>query len=250
MEVLLLAVALAVRRREPEELGQDASNAPLVDLAAIVFLKDDLWCAVESGHDAGGGISGHASHILRHVPPDVVGVQVLLQKDGPRQAEIANLDPTIVVNQDISGLEISVHYVGRMQKMNSTQYVIQDGCHMLLVELHVLQLHKSSQVTVFVLQDQENRVEINVWNNDFNQLCGENIFFHLGELFQNFNFSEHQLRMVRSLKNLGNVFYGIVLVGLPMLDLVDLAITATANQVLDFIPISQYVPIARIIIHF
>lgn len=84
-------------------------------------------------------------------------------KNCPRKTKIANFNRTVPIKEQICRLNISMHDIGRMQKLESTQTVVNYYNNMILTELRFLvrlkhffeiildTLHDDEQVTVGIL---------------------------------------------------------------------------------------------------
>ena len=84
-----------------EHLGKDTASAPDVDLNVVLLPgKHDLWRTVVPRR-----------HISSHL-------RIL----DSRQAEIANLQIAVFIDQDVAGLQVPVDYAGRVDVFQTTLF--------------------------------------------------------------------------------------------------------------------------------
>ena len=56
----------------------------------------------------------------------------------PWEAEITNFDPTVVINQDIGWLQVSMDDVSRVYEVDSTKDVVQNGDYVIIIVFYFL----------------------------------------------------------------------------------------------------------------
>ena len=198
-----------------EELGKVAAEAPNVDSLVVFLLKENdfrrpipPWDYV--GREAsflGASLAGSlvktdtltrflgraclfqgkmvGSRIftifqLRKTTTLAVGL-LDFRRNGSRKAKIANFDLALVVYKDVGWFDIPVHYIGRMQKVESTQGVVDNGYDVILVKRDALGLRQDiSQIGFDVLHHDEHvaLALIITRHDDIDQTSRENVIRH------------------------------------------------------------------------
>mmetsp|Transcript_71437 Transcript_71437/g.159958 ORF Transcript_71437/g.159958 Transcript_71437/m.159958 type:complete len:201 (+) Transcript_71437:377-979(+) len=108
---LVLRVVAREERSPHLHLGEDAADRPDVDGPGVVRPRaEDLRCPVPSGAD----VLGHGAH------------PVLVREADTRQAEVAYLEVTIAVHEEVPGLQVSVDDQGRVHILHAAKELIEE----------------------------------------------------------------------------------------------------------------------------
>jgi hypothetical protein len=110
----LVDVVLAGEERLAlEHLSEDAAGAPDIDLDVVLLPGEhDLGGAVV----AGGDVAGH------------LGVL------DAGEAEVADLQVTVLVDEDVAGLQVAVHDAGRVHVLQAAQDLVEEVLDELLLQ--------------------------------------------------------------------------------------------------------------------
>mmetsp|Transcript_84442 Transcript_84442/g.225631 ORF Transcript_84442/g.225631 Transcript_84442/m.225631 type:complete len:216 (-) Transcript_84442:51-698(-) len=101
----------------PNHLTQDTPYRPDIDGLAVAVIQDDFRRSVPPGH-----------HIISQS-------QVLLIVRKPScKSKITNLQVTVLVHQDVRGLQIPVNHVGRVQVLQPAKDLVDEILEMLVAE--------------------------------------------------------------------------------------------------------------------
>lgn len=87
----------------PEDLGEDAAHGPDVDRGPVVVAREQQL----------GGAVPARDHVLGHKLPVALA--------GPREPEVAYLQVAVGVHQEVSGLEVAVKNIGRVEIFQPSQ---------------------------------------------------------------------------------------------------------------------------------
>ena len=160
--------------------------------------------------------------------------------DGASQAKVTNLDLAGLVDQEVNRLQVSVDYVGRVQEFNSTSQVVEDGEHVVCVEVRGL-LDDVFQSVVTEVCDEEDLVEslqirLTLARDDYiMQFYRKYVVLYFGQLMQNSYFSKHKLSQVHVVKDPINALDGVDLTRLVVLNFGHFAKAALADDLEDLI---------------
>lgn len=117
-----------------QQLGQNATHGPNIDWELISY-SAGVWGV--SGTHTGFRVALEAQHDFRRTVPSCGDIFrhvscILLRVDGETtgQTEIANLQLAIRVDEKVSGLQITVQNVGRMDVFETAEDLVNEGLEM------------------------------------------------------------------------------------------------------------------------
>ena len=96
-----------------EHLSEDAAGAPDVDLDVVLLPGE---------HDLGGTVVA-GRHVAGHLGVLDAG-----------EAEVADLEVAVLVDEDVAGLEVAVHDAGRVHVLESAQDLVEEVLYELFLE--------------------------------------------------------------------------------------------------------------------
>lgn len=101
--------------------GQGASGGPAI-AEGRRGVRTGLGVALEAQHDLRGTVPPRG-HVLGHVASILLGVD----GEATSQAKIADLELAIGVNEKVTGLQVTVQHVGRMDVLETAQDLVDEG---------------------------------------------------------------------------------------------------------------------------
>eukprot|EP00962_Isochrysis_galbana_P009630 scaffold2684_cov124-Isochrysis_galbana.AAC.11 len=117
---LVQIVATGQQRLARHHLSENAAACPDVNRSRIrLVLEQQLWSAVPARHD-----------VLSE--PHVFDLCTWVHR--ARQPKVANLQVTILVDQEIAWFQIAVQHMGRMERMDTAQDLVEEVLKMLFRE--------------------------------------------------------------------------------------------------------------------
>mmetsp|Transcript_89002 Transcript_89002/g.265511 ORF Transcript_89002/g.265511 Transcript_89002/m.265511 type:complete len:223 (+) Transcript_89002:204-872(+) len=133
-------------RGAPDQLPEDAAHAPKVYGSSVLHGgQDDLRCAVPACADV---LRAQEVVVLRREarPP-------------PGQAEVAELDVTVLVHQHVERLQVSMHHVRGVDVEQGPKYVVGEELDVVVAQ-RLFGADHGVQVCVHELRDEVDLVEI------------------------------------------------------------------------------------------
>lgn len=232
-----------------QALGKDAAHRPYINLSGVIlFEKDEFGGSVPAGHD----MAGHGALQTLGVRDDNdSAVSVLLawgicqitgtKKDGSSDSagktEIANLDCTILIDETIGWLQITVINTGAMKVSRTDADVIHESLDMQFCEEH----GSAEQLFEIGIADLENDVEfvetIEILGNDnIVQFDQEEV----GHSAENGHLTEDTLAIDQIVKNAVNSLDGDHLAASCVAGLADLSVGTMADELAHLIVLRDF----------
>ncbi|KAI6751336.1 hypothetical protein HG531_006032 [Fusarium graminearum] len=106
-----LTILSGEKRLAAEHLSEDTADRPHIDgLGVLLESQHDLRRTVPSSRD----IFGHETRVI------------LLRGSGSRKTEIADLEITVGVEEEVGGLQVSVQHVGRVHRLEGSEGLVDE----------------------------------------------------------------------------------------------------------------------------
>ena len=96
---------------------------------------------------------------------------------GSCKAKVANLEVVVLINQDVSWLDISVHHIRLMKKVQGAKKFKQDHDCMLLGKIDALLAEELFEITAYTVHDNEDVGHV-LRDNKIMDLHRVDVFFH------------------------------------------------------------------------
>mmetsp|Transcript_31866 Transcript_31866/g.98600 ORF Transcript_31866/g.98600 Transcript_31866/m.98600 type:complete len:389 (+) Transcript_31866:276-1442(+) len=194
-ELQLGEVVLALEERAPQHhLGEDAADGPDVDGGRVALV--------------------HEQQLRRTVPArdDVVGEDGVLVGvvEGPGQPIVAHLEVAVDVDEEVTGLQIAVHDLRRVQVLEPAQHLVDEVLGVVVADL-LLGAQHGAQVRVEQLGDDVHVREVVLLSRNVHADEAEEVLVVERRLHH--DFTQHALRVAEVAEHLTHLLDGELPVG-------------------------------------
>lgn len=120
-----------------KQLGQNATNRPHINYKTWKSVKQSREEEDKKTPHTGFRVALEAQHDLGRTVPSrgdvfghVTGILLWVDREASSQTKVANLELAVCIDQQVSGLEITVQHVGRVDVLETAEDLVDEGLEM------------------------------------------------------------------------------------------------------------------------